>query len=123
MRLISRRVILAATRLALIYVALVVLEDVILHFAYRLGIPSLDVIGEMALWLSIPFGGSFVLLAVARRWGLLALWLILGGCWMYLQLHYGEIWSLDTQLFRASSEAYRSGRGTLIRPAVHLGVT
>jgi len=99
MRLISGRVILAAARLALFYTAVVILEIGILQFALLSGFPTLRSIGRMALALSIPFIAAFVLLGLARRWGFVALWLILAGFWIYLSRHFGGIWPLDPTLF------------------------
>lgn len=76
MSLISRRVISAAAKLALVYSVLVTLEFAVLILVLRIGLPPLNVLLAMAGWLAIPFAGAFVLLAVARRWGFIALWVI-----------------------------------------------
>ena len=101
MRLISGRVILAAAKLAAFYVALVTLELVVLGIAFRVGVPPLRGIGEMAIILSIPFAGAFVLLAIARRWGFVALWGLLAVLW-FLSVSASGAWewsSLYPKLF------------------------
>jgi hypothetical protein len=94
--LTSKRVILAAAKLAAIYIALVILGIVVLDVTLRAGVPPLDVIREFAIWLSIPFACAFVLLAVARRWGFVALWVILGALWIAIGVVARSWrWSID----------------------------
>jgi|SRR5690242_9571837 len=84
MKLISRRVIFAAAKLALIYCVLLSIEIAALFLLIR---PSTVFIGDIAgaaLALLIPFGIAFLLLAVARRAGFVALWAILVGYWVAL---------------------------------------
>jgi len=84
MKLISRRVIFAAAKLALIYCVLLCVEIAALFLLIR---PSTVFIGDLAgpaLALLVPFGIAFVLLAVARRAGFVALWAILVGYWVAL---------------------------------------
>jgi hypothetical protein len=101
MSLISGRVILAAAKLALFYIALVGLEIVVLGMALQVAVPNLRDIGAMAAMLSIPFAGAFLLLAIARRWGFVALWAILGAFWLLLTVASGAWrWGINfPQLF------------------------
>ena len=90
------RAIFAAAKLASFYAALVLLEIMLLAVAFRLGVPTLREIGEMASWLAIPFAGAFLLLAIARRWGFVALWTILGAFWILITLASGSWrWPID----------------------------
>jgi hypothetical protein len=89
MSLMSERVILAAGKLALFYVVCVALEMAVLILTLGGGLSRLTIVGQMATWLSIPFAGAFLLLAVARRWGLVAMWIILAGFWGLLTLASG----------------------------------
>ena len=89
MSLISGRVILAAARLALVYTVLVTLELVAVSFAWRVGAPRLGDIAAIAAGLAIPFAAAFILLAVARRWGFVALWAVLGGLWIFMTIDAG----------------------------------
>jgi hypothetical protein len=75
------------------------LEIVAILVALRRGAPTLETIAGMAVWLSIPFAGAFVLLAVARRWGFIALWAILGAFWILLALASGA-WAWASQFPR-----------------------
>jgi hypothetical protein len=90
MSLVSGRIILAAAKLALFYIALVILGIVALDVALRAGAPPWDILVEMGAWLSIPFGGAFLLLALARRWGFVALWALLGAFWVFLAFVSGS---------------------------------
>jgi len=84
--LLSKRVILAAARIALFYVVLVALAFALLVSAFvgwrGMGI---DIVG-MAEWLSVPCALAFLLLAAARRWGFVTLWAILGAFWCWVVL-------------------------------------
>ena len=88
--LLNTRAIFAAARLALFYSAFVILEILVLIVLMHDGVPSLSDFGEMASSLSIPFAGAFLLLAVARRWGLVALWTILGAFWILVTFVSGS---------------------------------
>ena len=87
--LITRRVNLAATRLAVFYCAVVLLEIAVLAVALRAGMPTVRDIGEIAKVLAIPFAVAFLVLATARRWGLIALWAILAAFWIWLAKEVG----------------------------------
>ena len=102
MRLISGRVIRSAAKLALFYAAVVILEIVVLALVGREGFPTAPEIGETAAKLGMPFAVAFVLLALARRWGFVALWLILVAFWIYLG-RFGGIWSLYPTLLTSWS--------------------
>jgi hypothetical protein len=86
MSLINGRVIFAAAKLALFYVALVAIE---LPVLIVIRVASLGVITQVAGLLAIPFAAAFVLLAVARRWGFVALWAILCAFWGLLTVSAG----------------------------------
>ena len=85
MKWISRRVILAAAKLALIYCALLL---IVFALVFTLFVPGLRFsIAEFApvlMTLAIPFGIAFLLLAIARRAGFIALWAILFVYWGFL---------------------------------------
>ena len=95
MSLIRGRVILAAAKLALFYVALVAVEIALLIVAFTGEVPRRGEIAQMSALLAIPFAFAFLLLAVARRWGFVALWGILGTLWVFLTLESGAwAWSI-----------------------------
>ena len=96
MSLISRRVILAAAKITLVYTALVSLEFLMLSLAWRIGAPRLGDIAAIAAGLAIPFAAAFILLAVARRWGFVALWAILGALWIFMIIGTGS-WSWPSE--------------------------
>jgi len=79
-----RRVIRAAGRLAAIYVSTVLVLLVVVGSLMDGVLPSLDEL--LALWipLSFVFMIAFLLLAVARRAGFTALWLVALGIWVWL---------------------------------------
>jgi len=55
-----------------------------LDVALRAGARPWDILVRMGAWLSIPFAGAFVLLALARRLGFVALWAGLAAFWLFL---------------------------------------
>jgi hypothetical protein len=78
------RVVRAAATLALFYAGFVVIEFFVL--AASIGRPpqSLRELLQIAPFFAIPFVGSFGLLAIARRVGFAALWVLLAGFWVFL---------------------------------------
>ena len=80
---VTKRVILAAGKLALFYVALVAVGFVVFMIGFLPRDVGVD-IGAMIAGLAIPCAVAFLLLAVARRWGLLSLWAILGALWCWM---------------------------------------
>ncbi len=83
MSLINKRVTLAACRLALFYTAFVALEILALWVASAVNIwLTIRELFGVSVLLMIPFAGAFLLLALARRLGLVAFWIILIGLWV-----------------------------------------
>lgn len=82
----SKRVVAAASRLAAVYAAAVTV--LLLTLILLIGVP-IRFLADLAT-LSIPavicFAGAFLLLAVARRAGLTALWLLILALWTWLIL-------------------------------------
>lgn len=85
MKWISGRVILAAAKLALIYGVLLLVGFALFFtlFAWGQTFRVADLAGAL-LVLAIPFGTAFLLLAIARRAGFVALWTILLVFWGFV---------------------------------------
>ena len=76
-----RRVVLAAVRLAGLYVIGVVLMLLPFMLLPGGGIPAFRELARLAAPAGILFAVAFLLLAIARRAGFVALWLLLAGLW------------------------------------------
>lgn len=89
----SKRIFAAAVRLAALYAVCVIATLAIVLACSK----SLALLIDALPWLGIPgaicFAGAFVLLAVARRAGFIALWLILLGLWATPIILRGDIFT------------------------------
>ena len=81
MRIRRPRALVAATRLAALYVIGVLLSLIPFMFMPYGGLPSLADVAEVGVLLAVPFGLVFLVLAAAGRAGFVVLWVLLGGLW------------------------------------------